>query len=202
MAFDHWLTNPHSVLPLVREVMATITLDPSSNEVAQWYVQAAEYCVSPTCDIVAAQGMPPGVKHVDGLARTWHGDVFVNPPYSAQNIKNFVTHGMACLHETNQQIWLVNSATDTEWFHTLAKYASAVCLWKGRIKFWKIFDGEAHATWEGVLAKQRREKNNEGNAEIVKTNSPRYVNTLFYFGDNASVFVNACNKRGHLTYRT
>jgi hypothetical protein len=60
---DQWFTPSH-IIELAREVLGTISLDPASSERANQIVQATWYCT-------AAQ---------DGLAQTWHGSVYLNPP--------------------------------------------------------------------------------------------------------------------------
>jgi phage N-6-adenine-methyltransferase len=73
----------------------------------------------------------------DGLAATWkdHALVYVNPPYGreiavwvercwAQHIKHDVSI-----------VALVPARTDTAWWQAAWRSATAVCFWRGRLKF-------------------------------------------------------------------
>lgn len=64
-----------------------------------------------------------------GLSAKWKGRVWLNPPYSDLHpwLDKFAEHG--------DGICLVNSRTETHWFHRLAAKASAIFLLRGRIKF-------------------------------------------------------------------
>lgn len=203
MAFDEWMTNPE-VLELARTCMGRITFDPASNLVAQKYVRADKYCVSLE-EIAHINGryihdemhIPEGCL-LDGLKQFWNGNVWCNPPYSAGNIDLFVDKALyewdgsyreidsgECV---NQMLFLVNSATDAKWYHKLLNSASCTLLWKGRIKFWKIANGEALEKWEGEKSKA------EGKGKVG--NSPRYLNTLFYFGSGILRFKEAFKGKG------
>jgi len=70
----------------------------------------------------------------DGLAQTWNGTVFMNPPYGnvigdwiSKAIDEYLNGG------ATEVIILVPARTDTEWFHSLVSYPW--CAVKGRLKF-------------------------------------------------------------------
>ena len=161
---NEWMTPPE-FLKLVREFYnGSIGLDPASNAVAQEYVQAREY-------YSIQEGR-------DGLELAWNAKtVFCNPPYSSDLVKRFADK---VLHEVEhapgmQVVLLVNSSTDTQWYHKLAARADALLLWRGRLKFWKIQNEVAHSTWYM--------------SDTAKLgNSPRYLNSVFYFGGNVEKF--------------
>lgn len=189
MAFDEWMTDPIWI-ELIRKCMHSIDYDPCSNLVAQKYVKATEFCI-----LDSAANYPENC-YIDGLQQRWftkdRKNVFVNPPYSRNNVDQFVDKA---IHELDsysalddQMIMLVNSATDCFWYHKLLARSSATLFIRGRIKFWKIMDGKAHAKWEGVMSKEK------GLNKIG--NSPRYLNTLFYFGTNIGRFNEVFNSRG------
>lgn len=174
--YDHWLTDPENVLPLIRQTLGTINLDPASNRVAQQYVKAEEF-----------YGLDVGR---DALDLPWYGNVFCNPPYSRGNIDAFVERALYFWLQGSieNMLFLVNSQTDTEWYHTLLGNASSALLWRGRIKFWKIDleAGEAYKKWPSTTGKRKG----------MLTNSPRYLNTLFYFGKNKNHFVDVFWEKG------
>lgn len=198
MPFDNFMTPP-DVLEMIRDSMGGITFDPSSCEIAQHYVKSETYCTAPNCTIKAANGTPDGIRLTDGLQQTWRGNVYGNFPYSNGNMEPFVdkaveqwksdyavnSHNeMVDLFGTGhkigirvpnieQMIILCNSQTDTAWYHKLLQHSTAHLLWRGRIKFWKMFDGKAWEKWEGEKSKQ------EGKGKV--SNQPRYLNTLFLF---------------------
>lgn len=186
MPFDSWMTPPH-IIELAREMMTSIDLDPASHPVAQEYIKAKEFCA-----------LEIGKN---GLDIEWYGNVWLNPPYSKGNIDKFVykaldewnISGMYNYGIKNMLI-LVNSATDSKWYHALLENCSAFCLWRGRIKFWKIENGQAYEKWEGEKSKQL--------ARGKIGNSPRYLNTLFYFGDNVDRFRYYFGGKGYICYST
>lgn len=157
---DEWMTPPE-FLELVRKFYnSNIELDPASNTTAQRYVKASEY-------YSIQEGR-------DGLTLPWSGrKVFCNPPYSRNLITSFVEKVLQEVDadESTEVIMLVNSSTDTEWYHKLANRSDVMLLWRGRLKFWKIINDTAYPTWHmhdtGKLG-----------------NSPRYLNTVFYMGQN------------------
>ena len=163
--YNEWQTPPE-FLDLVRDFYeGEIELDPASNAVAQKNVRALEY-------YSIEEGR-------DGLTLPWRGrNVFCNPPYSRDLIALFVQKAVdESKYPSTEIIMLVNSSTDTHWYHTLIENSDAVLLWRGRLKFWKIYDGRAHPTWE--LAEN-------GLGKIG--NSPRYLNSVFYLGSRANRF--------------
>jgi hypothetical protein len=200
--FDNWLTDPKNVLPRVRKCLGTIDLDPASNIVAQQYVQASEFCVSNddyrhALDKLGIDGIPHNLLPDDGLSTDWDGNVFCNPPYSGKLIGLFVNKFIDEIVAGNvtRGLFLVNSATDSKWYHSLIQNTTCYLLWKGRIKFWKIFDGKAHEKWEGEKSKA------EGKGKIG--NSPRYLNTLFYYDrhDDIEPFLTAFKDCGTFCQR-
>jgi hypothetical protein len=111
-----WET-PDEVLDLVREVFGgEIDLDPCS-----------------------VKGNPTGAgEHfyppLDGLAMSWHGRVFLNPPYG-RALPAWVKKAST---ERADTIGLVPARPDTRWFQDWCAPptgADAVCFWRGRLTF-------------------------------------------------------------------
>lgn len=116
-----WYT-PAYIIESARRVLGAIDLDPASCEQANQTVRAAEYFT----------------EEDDGLARSWHGRVWLNPPY-----KGMAGAFAAKLAESYQSgeikagILLITAlTTDTQWFRAL--WDGVLCFTYGRIKF----DGE------------------------------------------------------------
>ena len=116
---EEWYT-PAAYIASVRAVLGTIDLDPASCEEANEVVGAARFYT----------------KQQDGLAREWHGQVFLNPPY-----------GRACApfmdklrrefteRRVTEAIALVSAySTETEWFQPLFDYL--ICFPDHRLRGW------------------------------------------------------------------
>lgn len=116
---NEWYT-PEPIIELARSAMGGITLDPASSEVANQTVQAENYFT----------------VEDNGLEKEWFGNVWLNPPYSAELIGKFSEKLIAERENYEQAIMLVNNATETEWFNKVVSIASAVCFPKGRIRFY------------------------------------------------------------------
>lgn len=115
---NEWYT-PSKFIEAARTVMNSIDLDPASCELAQQTVQAGQYF---TIDD-------------NGLNKEWHGNVWLNPPYSKESVGLFAAKLVEETANLSQAIVLVNNATDTQWFHEIASVATAICFVRGRIKF-------------------------------------------------------------------
>lgn len=115
-----WYTPPE-ILAAARDVLGAIDLDPASSPAAQRRVRARRY-------FTAAE---------DGLARRWHGRVWLNPPYAQPHIARFVAKLVAELAagRVAAAILLTHNYTDTAWFHQAAGAARAVCFTRGRVRF-------------------------------------------------------------------
>jgi hypothetical protein len=120
---------PAPVLALVREVLGPIDVDPASCAAAQAVVGATTFYTAED----------------DGLGHPWYGTVFCNPPYSMPLVARFCGKLLEELDagHTTAAILLINSVTDTDWFHAIAPRAAALCFTDGRIAF-------QHATREGL----------------------------------------------------
>lgn len=119
---NEWYT-PARYVEAAREAMGGIDLDPASCEAAQKTIKAARF--------FSAQE--------DGLKRAWDGRVWLNPPYSQPLVAQFIEKLIAEVGagRTKSAVLLVNNSTDTEWFHSAANAASAICFTRGRIRFEK-----------------------------------------------------------------
>jgi phage N-6-adenine-methyltransferase len=141
-----WYT-PAEYIEAARAVLGTIDLDPASSEIAQTLVQAREFFTAER----------------DGLAQQWHGNVWLNPPYSRDFIGRFIDKLLLEIRagRAQQAILLVHAYTDTEWFRRAAAVSAALCLTK-RIRFWSP-DGRSNR-------------------------SPTQGQAFLYYGDNVDGF--------------
>lgn len=116
-----WYT-PAEYIEAARAVLGTIDLDPASCPLANTVVQAAAYFTADE----------------DGLAHPWRGAVWLNPPYAAAVINAFAAKLIAehSAGRVTAAVVLVNNATETGWFQTLAASAAAACFPTSRIRYW------------------------------------------------------------------
>jgi len=118
---NEWYT-PAAYIGAARLVLGSIDLDPASSEAANAVVGASKFF---------------SIED-NGLGREWIGNVWMNPPYAQPLVASFCEK-MAEEYKTDrvlQAIILVNNATETAWFQDLASSCSALCLPRGRVKFW------------------------------------------------------------------
>jgi DNA N-6-adenine-methyltransferase (Dam) len=115
-----WFT-PRQYIEAARHVMGGIDLDPATHPTAQRTVQARQIYT----------------ESDDGLARPWHGTVWLNPPFVQPLIAQFVDKLIEEYRagRTVEAIMLTNNYSDTNWFHKAAVAADLLCLSKGRVKF-------------------------------------------------------------------
>lgn len=115
-----WYT-PSVFIESARAVLGTIDTDPASSEIAQRTVKAETF------------------YSVDdnGLEQEWSGNVWMNPPYTSGLIDQFIEKLKK--HVVNDDVFaaivLVNNATETKWFQSLASISSAICFPSSRIRF-------------------------------------------------------------------
>lgn len=144
---------PSEVIHWVREVLGNIDLDPASCDFAQKIVQADKYFT----------------EEENGLSKSWHGNVFLNPPYQMPKIREFTDKLINELSNLTAAILLTNNNTDTLWFHKCADYSKLICFTKGRINFYK----------------ENEEQTGPVNGQV-----------FFYFGDNESKFIEIFSQCG------
>ena len=114
--------SPAQYVEAARRVLGAVDLDPASCELANRVVQAAR--------IYTAQE--------NGLQHPWSGRVWLNPPYSARLVKDFVAR-LVNEYEAGAvtaAMLLVNNATETRWFQQAARASAAICYPDKRVRFY------------------------------------------------------------------
>jgi ParB family chromosome partitioning protein len=124
---NEWYT-PEYFIEAARKTMGSIDLDPASSDIANKAVKASTYYT----------------KDDNGLIKPWFGNIWLNPPYSRDLIREFGSAVKEKRTEYNQAIILVNNATETRWFHDLVTVVTAICFVNKRIKFFDINGKPGH----------------------------------------------------------
>ena len=144
---------PVRFIDSAREVMGSIDIDPASNEVANEWIKASTFYTIEN----------------QGLNKEWHGNIWMNPPYNSSSLKPLVDKLLS--ENINQAIVLTNNNTDTKAGQLLLRWASAICLVQGRIRF---------ITQDGVESKK----------------SPLQGQIIYYKGSNTGNFKEEFSKHG------
>ena len=73
----------------------------------------------------------------DGLSLPWHGKVFMNPPYSPGQPAQWIDKAISEVGCGNAEVVvaLMQSRTDTKWFHKAMGAADVMRFRRGRIQF-------------------------------------------------------------------
>lgn len=157
---NEWYT-PKEYIDAVKNVLVCIDVDPASSQIANTVVQASTYYTIAN----------------DGRNKEWVGNVFMNPPYAHPLIDEFSDKLISELRSgnTKQAIILVNNATETKWFQSLADNAAAVCFPQSRLKFWspeKVsaspLQGQAFLYFGNDVEKFRREFVKYGFVAVIR----------------------------------
>lgn len=128
---NEWFT-PVQYIAAAREVMGEIDLDPASHPAAQKTVDALNFFTATE----------------NGLEQPWHGRVWLNPPYAAALITQFVNKLVQEVSDRNvqQAIMLTHNYTDSAWFHHAEASADLLCFTRGRVRFVDIYGIECAPT--------------------------------------------------------
>jgi ParB family chromosome partitioning protein len=151
---DGWYT-PAWLIESAWQVLGSIDLDPATCLAAQAVIKAKAWYT----------------KVEDGLARSWHGNVWCNPPYSdplpwAERMVHAYQSS-----EIKAGMMLVNCSCSPKWAQHLWKHTNAVCLLNRRINFWHPTKTNANGSYDRDSA-------------------------LFYFGPEADLFKSVFNQYG------
>lgn len=120
MKNDEWLTPPE-----ILSAIGPFDLDPCAPRVRPWETAAKHYTVDD-----------------NGLLKPWHGRVWLNPPYSSQEVPRW----LARLAEHGNGMALVFARTETEWyFDNIWNRATACLFLRGRLCFHYVDGRKAKA---------------------------------------------------------
>jgi len=131
---NEWYT-PGYIIEAARNTMGSIDLDPASSAIANQTVGAKNYYT----------------KEDNGLIQPWHGNIWLNPPYSRSLISRFSSAVIDKRKEYEQAIVLVNNATDTLWYHNLGQNCNAACILCQRIKFIDVTGKAIGSSMQGQI---------------------------------------------------
>lgn len=153
---DDFYTNK-IVIDAARQVMGRIDVDPASHALANKVVGATTFYT----------------KADNGLMRKWSGKVWINPPFSAWSV--WVPKILNEWNSGRIEEMCVLSAMRTvtaQYFAPFVAASDAICIMKGRIKFWGGKAGD----------------------------SPDDGHAVFYFGKNREGFLKAFSDLGTTFY--
>ena len=137
---DAWFT-PGEFIERVRRCMGSIDLDPISCAEANVTIRARVFFS----------------KEDSAIGRPWctHGKltVFINPPYGRGTLRPALRAFLDAWFDgqISQAVVLVNNATETQWFQSLAQECSALCLAAKRIAFYNTDGKECSGNTRGQV---------------------------------------------------
>ena len=119
---SQWYT-PGYLIDIARSIMGGIDLDPASCDVANQTVKAARFYHDD--------------KAGGGLVKSWHGRVWLNPPYADGIMGAFIDKAIEehRAGRMTEALILTNASTEVAWFRAAANYAGGFCLLKRRVRF-------------------------------------------------------------------
>ena len=150
---NEWYT-PKQYVDLIKEVLGEIDIDLASSEKANEIIQAKKYYT------VADQS-----QNIEWCSNS---KIFLNPPYDRQ-VNEFADRYLKS--KLKECIVLVNSSTETKWFHKFLKGSNMVAFMDHRISF---FD---------AVKNDFMKNNNKGQA-------------VFYRGENLAKFASVFKRFG------